>query len=1024
MFVLLPAGRIYGVDRRPVGRDLERLRQAIGPRSTISLDRATGTVSFLRFDRDWASATSRDGIDRRRRTMEFLAEHGEVFGLRDATVELELLSEVSDHFGFWHVRYRQVYHGVPVFGSDLRSHFDRAGRLISISASTVPIDELDPVASVLPERASRIAETVVARARDGRRPVTDLRTVAAELVMFRTGMVQGVPGHNHLAYWVEVVDDQRSAREFVFVDAHTGKVLDRYAGIHHGLDRKIYSGGFAAEFLVWEEGDTLPFSGTDQDSINDLIDFTEDSYNFFLTLSNGTHPSFDGADSTMFSVFDDPALFCFFGPNASWNGVWTGYCEGTTADDVVAHEWVHGYTEYNHGLIYQWQPGALNESYSDVFGEVVDRLNGAGDDLPDASRASDGVACSLYNPSAPGTDDSLRWLVGEDAYAFGGAIRDMWRPECHDNPGRVSSSDYWCSVDDGGGVHTNSGVPNHAFALLVDGGTYNGRSISGIGLTRAAHIYWYAMTTFQGPVTDFADHADALEASCSALVGIDLPALSTDTATPSSSGIVVATSHCEEVADAIAAVELRSEPTQCGFEPILEHDPPALCAGLGAKQTISLTDWESGLGGWSVGTRSITNPGTFDTPDWAVVSDLPGARAGMAAFVENIQGGDCDTDVESGVLYLESPEISMPLGTEVARIAVDHWIATELYYDGGNLKVSVNGGPYSLIPQSAFDVGPYNDTLALFTPLLELSDNPLAGEDAFTGTDGGQPGGSWGASHASLYGLAGAGDTVRLRFEFGIDGCGGVEGWFVDEVEFYSCADELPPSDCGNGVLDEGEVCDDGNAVNEDGCTNTCQVESGWSCTDPTAPSTINDHSFEAGTPNPYWDEASVQFGSPLCNPMDCYVDRAVDGDWYAWFGGSYLPEESSLGQSITVPTANPILRFHLSIDACDTSADYLEVLLDGDQVWRVNGASPLCGQVAGGYQLVDINGYADGGSHSLSFHCETFGTGGSFSNFFVDVVTLPGAPSVCTVDPGFIFGDGFESGDTTMWASTVPQSS
>jgi cysteine-rich repeat protein len=1015
------AGQLHGGEPATLKTDVDQLRNALGGQAAISLDRATGTVSFLRFGPDSTVARSAGTSSRRERTMAFLAEFGNAFGLRDASTELDLVSETTDQFGMSHLRYRQICRGVPVFGSDFRSHFDRAGRLVTISASTVPIDDLDPVAGVEPSRAAGIAETTVARSGTNRGPVTGLSALDPKLVVFRTGMVQGVPGRNHLAYWIEVADDRRSVREFVFVDAHTGKVLDHYSGIYHDLDREIYNGGLAPEYLVWEEGDDLPYTGADQDGINDLVDFAEDSYNLFLTMSNGSHPSFDGADSTMLSVFDDPALFCFFGPNASWNGAWTAYCEGTTADDVVAHEWTHGYTEYTQGLIYEWQPGALNESYSDIFGEVVDRLNGAGGDLPDAARAADGSACSVYHPSLPGTDDSVRWLIGEDAYAFLGAIRDMWRPECFDNPGRVSSNDYWCSSDDGGGVHSNSGVPNHAFALLVDGGTYNSQTISGIGLTKAAHIYWYAMTTYQGPVTDFADHADALEASCAALVGINLPTLSTDTSTSSLSGITIATSDCDELSKAIAAVELRSEPVQCGFEPILEHDPPALCAGLGAKQTFSFTDWETGLGGWAAGTRSVTSPGTFDTPDWAVVGALPAERPGMAAFVENYQGGDCDTDVESGVLYLESPEITIPAGTEVGRVAINHWIATEALIDGGNLKLSVNGGAFTLIPQAALDVGPYNETIAVITPLLELNDNPLAGEDAFSGTDGGQPSGSWGASYVSLYGLAAAGDTIKLRFEFGVDGCGGVEGWYVDEVEFYSCADELPPSDCGNGVLDEGEVCDDGNAVNEDGCTNTCQVETGWRCTVPTAPAAIADHSFEAGTPNPYWDEASDNFGSPLCNFTDCYADRAEDGEWYAWFGGSYLPEESSLGQSITVPEANQTLKFHLTIDACDTSADYLEVLIDDNQVWSVNGSSPICGLVVGEYQLVDISGYADGGSHALSFHCETFGVGGSFSNFFVDVVSLPGEPSVCTFDPTLIFADGFELGDTTTWTSTVP---
>ena len=79
-------------------------------------------------------------------------------------------------------------------------------------------------------------------------------------------------------------------------------------------------------------------------------------------------------------------------------------------------------------------------------------------------------------------EDSYRWLMGEDSTAFGGAIRDMWTPTCLGDPGKVTDAEYHCDTSDGGGVHSNSGVPNHGFALLVDGGTYNGQTVTAIGL--------------------------------------------------------------------------------------------------------------------------------------------------------------------------------------------------------------------------------------------------------------------------------------------------------------------------------------------------------------------------------------------------------------------------------------------------------------------------------------------------------------------------------------------------------------
>ena len=79
----------------------------------------------------------------------------------------------------------------------------------------------------------------------------------------------------------------------------------------------------------------------------------------------------------MKTVNNDPRINC---PNANWNGVTTNYCDGVSSDDVVSHEWGHAYTEFTHGLIYQWQSGALNEAYSDVFGETLDLINGREDE--------------------------------------------------------------------------------------------------------------------------------------------------------------------------------------------------------------------------------------------------------------------------------------------------------------------------------------------------------------------------------------------------------------------------------------------------------------------------------------------------------------------------------------------------------------------------------------------------------------------------------------------------------------------
>ena len=93
---------------------------------------------------------------------------------------------------------------------------------------------------------------------------------------------------------------------------------------------------------------------------------------YWLYKNAFDYDSYDNDGSVMRTVNNDPTIAC---PNANWNGVTTNYCDGVTSDDTVSHEWGHAYTEYTSGLVYQWQSGAMNEAYSDIWGETVDIIN-------------------------------------------------------------------------------------------------------------------------------------------------------------------------------------------------------------------------------------------------------------------------------------------------------------------------------------------------------------------------------------------------------------------------------------------------------------------------------------------------------------------------------------------------------------------------------------------------------------------------------------------------------------------------
>ncbi|MEP1447218.1 MAG: M4 family metallopeptidase [Paraglaciecola sp.] len=983
----------------------------------ISVDENTGYARFIRLTptsqlgpvkaQTRSSSGSRSKADTNDMSVSFLRDYGSAFGVQDFDSELTLVDTKKDKLGSEHNIFKQYYKGLPVFAGELRTHFNANGEMVAVNGKFITDIKVDTKPVITLSQATRIAYVKVEQ--DPTKAITAetmknredrlgtpqaLFTNSSTLMVFRAGTIKGTPGQDHLAYEIEVVNGVGNVREFVYVDAINGEVIDQITGIHDALHRRAYDAEGAAhpgpnypETPFWVEGDPLPTSEVEADN---MIVSSEETYWFFEHAFG--RDSFDDAGATMDAIFNRGDS-C---PNASWNGVYISFCPGLTTDDVTAHEWAHAYTEYTNSLIYQWQSGALNESFSDIWGETVDRINGR-----DATSSPDGPrtdgSCSIYDEGSG--DDSVRWLMGEDSTAPGltGSLRDMWNPNCAGDPGKVTDNLYHCAETDFGGVHINSGVPNHAYALMVDGGSFNGFSDTGLGLTKSAHIHWAAQNMLT-PSSNFFDHADALETACSVLTGLDLSDLSDGTPT----GEIITAADCSQVSAIVDAVELRTAPTQCGFVPILA-EAPALCEGLGDVEPFFSEDFESGAlpAGWTVSSHDVANPATFDSPGWLVVDDLPaGADGGFAAFAPDLAVGDCGVDTEAGVVNIDSPVIVLP-ASATPHVAFDHYVSTEAGWDGGNLKLSVNGGPFVVIPGSSYSFNPYNSVLT--TP----TDNPMGGEEAFTGADGGSLSGSWGQSQVDLFGLASPGDSIRLRFDFGTDGCNGTTGWYVDSIEGYSCSAEVAPI-CGDSQLDLGEMCDDGNSTGGDGCSATCQVESGFACTLPTdsvnSTNIVTDWSFEGGVPNDDWLATST-FGGlqefPLCGPGNsCPAVPTSTGNWIVWIGGLADGVTSSVTQDITIPSSATELTVKTLRGLCDAPTDFIEVSIDGNAIGTVT-----CDTTDGNYveQVLSTVPYNDGGVHTLAIGGTVGGTNGTHSNFFIDDVVLednipkPAMPSVCT---------------------------
>ena len=162
----------------------------------------------------------------------------------------------------------------------------------------------------------------------------------------------------------------------------------------------------------------------------------------------------------------------------------------------------------------------------------------------------------------------------------------------------------------------------------------------------------------------------------------------------------------------------------------------------------------------------------------------------------------------------------------------------------------------------------------------------------------------------------------------------------------------------------------------------------------------IQDGSFEAGSPNAYWTEASTNFGTPLCTSA-CGFGSGTGprtGSWWAWFGGIASYEEASMTQNVTIPVGITDLTFYFELPVCDSASDYLNLTIDGTVVWTVNGADAQCNTIGYTLETVDISAYADGNVHVVEFYSESFATNANVTNFMVDDVSIS-APDACQAD-------------------------
>jgi Zn-dependent metalloprotease len=472
-------------------------------------------------------------------SLDHLEAHAAVLGVRGRG-DLRLVRAFTDELDLTHARFQQTIGGVPVFGGEGIVHLRRDRSIAAVTNAFVT----DAAVSTTPAlTADQAIDRAIDRAIGPGTCATCLAAPpAADLWVLRRD------GRDHLVWRVQLRLHERTRRAalpVVFVDAHTGDVVWQYDNLQTGSGPSLYSGTVALDTtpsggLYYMEDLARAFgafavrsgSRVRFDDDNDLWDAAaqrpgvDAHYGVAQALAyyrdvhgrdgidgNGgprTALAIDGATGLVSSY----VLFGESYNNAYWDGSTMTFGDGDgvqfsplVALDIVGHELTHGVTQYTAGLVYSGESGALNESYSDIFGALIER-------------------------HARGDSDAI-WKLGEDANppaAAGDALRFMESPHQASNKGYTPDDDpdhyseRYLGGGDNGGVHINSGIPNKTFHLLAMGGTHHlGGSMTGIGPDKAAAIWYKALTAYMTSSASFARAARATYDAAIELYGAGSP---------------------------------------------------------------------------------------------------------------------------------------------------------------------------------------------------------------------------------------------------------------------------------------------------------------------------------------------------------------------------------------------------------------------------------------------------------------------------------------------------------------------
>ncbi len=477
--------------------------------------------------------------------------------------------------GIVQTRYEQVVGGADVYGGQVTTLRNRAGDTLAVIGAHYP--GLKAVGSV--KLTGQAARDVAARevGSHGKWEVT----------------LSISPQTGKRFY---VVDTQRFTARWIFhIDAETGKKLKEYNALQHSDDVGVkgdskqidakWNGtsyemtsvdGRQKTYVAKQTQSSRKLPGTmftDADNTWDLLGRTSPSHpagvdaHYYSNVTDDYYrltfnrDSLDDGGTTMVSSVHYGTSY----DNAFWNGSQMVYGDGSQTEggfrelsgglDVVAHELTHGVTDYTSNLVYQDESGALNEAFSDMMGNSRE-----------------------FFAQANGSDPIVTadWHIGEDVYISSttaeAGFRNMADPM--EDGDADHYSERYTGTEDNGGVHSNSGIPNHAYYLLVNGGQNAGCDtidsgghthtadcdvmVTSIGVEKAQQIFYKAFTSLN-PTATMGNADAATEAAAQALYPNDTATLSSTSAAWQAVGVYAGAAPAPTCDVANATIPFESE---------------------------------------------------------------------------------------------------------------------------------------------------------------------------------------------------------------------------------------------------------------------------------------------------------------------------------------------------------------------------------------------------------------------------------------------------------------------------------